>query len=154
MLFHLECSRRKVRCDRKLPCANCVRMEATCVFPKFRRRPIRHRKALKERSQANIPASPSTSSGHYAARSIHDVDTTISEQEPSASSQAALDTEAEETPWLVSERNRSRYVGNVFWTNMSTQVTPHATYTMTFRDRKSTRLNSSHSGESRMPSSA
>lgn len=29
----LNCKRRKVRCDRQFPCANCVKGERECVFP-------------------------------------------------------------------------------------------------------------------------
>ena len=37
----LACKRRKVRCDRKQPCGNCVRRGAECVFPTSGRVPRR-----------------------------------------------------------------------------------------------------------------
>ncbi|GKZ66471.1 hypothetical protein AnigIFM60653_007753 [Aspergillus niger] len=34
----LECSRRKIKCDRSLPCSYCVKVKAACVYPPMRRR--------------------------------------------------------------------------------------------------------------------
>lgn len=34
----LECSRRKIKCDRSLPCSYCVKIKAACVYPPTRRR--------------------------------------------------------------------------------------------------------------------
>ncbi|PYH64489.1 transcription factor domain-containing protein [Aspergillus vadensis CBS 113365] len=33
----LECSRRKIKCDRSLPCSYCVKIKAACVYPPKRR---------------------------------------------------------------------------------------------------------------------
>ncbi|RAH56714.1 hypothetical protein BO85DRAFT_496645 [Aspergillus piperis CBS 112811] len=34
----IECSRRKIKCDRSLPCSYCVKIRAACVYPPTRRR--------------------------------------------------------------------------------------------------------------------
>lgn len=34
----LECSRRKIKCDRSLPCSYCVKIKAACVYPPMSRR--------------------------------------------------------------------------------------------------------------------
>ncbi|PYI07361.1 hypothetical protein BO78DRAFT_443250 [Aspergillus sclerotiicarbonarius CBS 121057] len=34
----LECSRRKIKCDRSLPCGYCVKVEITCAYPPVRRK--------------------------------------------------------------------------------------------------------------------
>lgn len=48
----LACKRRKVRCDRKQPCGNCVRRGAECVFPTSGRVPRRiERETTTDRSR-------------------------------------------------------------------------------------------------------
>ncbi|KAL4954723.1 hypothetical protein BDW69DRAFT_136953 [Aspergillus filifer] len=49
------CRQRKIKCDRQQPCANCIRLESTCIYPAgFGRAPKRPRKAVEARLLAQL----------------------------------------------------------------------------------------------------
>lgn len=99
-----ECSRRKVRCDRHQPCRHCSRTGVQCVYPRFRRRPTKRPVPSGSRPDARIS---NRSNGSQAGDG--------SQESPRSARPA-------EPHWLIRDQQRSRYIGNTFWTNMSRDV--------------------------------
>lgn len=66
------CRRRKVRCDRDMPCSNCIRardVNIVCTYQLFKPRPKRHSTAATARlsnGTSNSSSTPATSSGGSA----------------------------------------------------------------------------------------
>ena len=126
-----ECCRRKVRCDRYHPCANCVKGRSECIFPKSRRAPNRQKKTtrsrdeellkslrrLERRLQSNSiperPQSPSNDDKHLEKPDKPGEGTT--------ESNGVID-KREEPARLVLDQDRSRYISNNFWASMSREV--------------------------------
>lgn len=132
----IECSRRKVRCDRQSPCNNCVRADSECIFPKFRKRPVKKQKAGSREEQSSSVALPSSGSqvvnDEPPSGSITTVITPTSSQDggqiakrSSVASEGLYDRIAdrrEEPTWLVRQQNKSRYISNNFWASMTREV--------------------------------
>jgi hypothetical protein len=132
----IECSRRKVRCDRQSPCNNCVRAESECVFPKFRKRPVKKQKAGSREEQSSSTSLPSNEArgvnDEPISGSITTVITPTSSQDgsqlakpSSVASEGLYDQTAdrrEEPTWLVRQQNKSRYISNNFWASMTREV--------------------------------
>ncbi|KAI3328966.1 hypothetical protein HD806DRAFT_519308 [Xylariaceae sp. AK1471] len=137
------CRQRKVKCDRRQPCSNCIRAEATCVHPpgagRAAKRPrqvvdtkVLHRLSQLEttirRLQQQTKGREADSDSHVAS-------------EASASPQHALSTRSEaqdrrdlpanaslgsatipEFGRLVVEESQSRYVSNIMWADLTESV--------------------------------
>lgn len=147
-----ECGRRKVRCDRQHPCANCVRAGSECIFPKSRRAPVRQKKAVKNRdeellkslrrlnrqlqssigSDAAQDQTPKQSlppmEGEHAPQAgekIKSQPSTASRPSPTGPSPSTTlydEVKREEGARLVLDHDRSRYISNNFWASMSREV--------------------------------
>ncbi len=135
----VTCRRRKVRCNKENPCANCVRAGIECVFPAPGRAPRKSKKApdaellarlrrlegvvhsLGAQVDDNGLVSPSiTGSADIRARTFgetHSGDSPTSDR--SDSKRQSIDRTLGR---LVISDDRSRYVSNTFWTSMSDEV--------------------------------
>lgn len=133
----VECSRRKVRCDRQSPCNNCVRTETPCSFPKFRKRPVKRQKeagSQEERRSSVLPPANGNQSVDESSLPEHaptmatpnsSRDGSHLEKRSSVASAGLYDRIAdqrEEPTWLVRQQNKSRYISNSFWASMTREV--------------------------------
>ena len=132
----IECSRRKVRCDRQTPCNNCVRAESECVFPKFRKRPIKRQKgtlqdgpgfstSLTRRDSQTVNTSPGSAGVVGVVTPASSQDGTQQAKRSSVASAGLYDQIAdrrEEPTWLVRQQNKSRYISNNFWASMTREA--------------------------------
>src|SRR5882757_5176421 len=143
----VTCRRRKVRCNKENPCANCVRAGIECVFPGPGRAPRKSKKppdaellarlrrlegvvhSLGAQVDDNGIVSPTiTGSADIRARfgDGHQGDSPTSDR--SDSKRQSLDKNLGR---LVINEDRSRYVSNAFWTGMSDEVLrPHHSRTI------------------------
>lgn len=141
----IECSRRKVRCDRQTPCNNCVRAESECLFPKFRKRPIKRQKAalqdepgpsasLTWKDNQTVNVSPGSAGVVGVVTPTSSQDGRQQAKRSSVASAGLYDQIAdrrEEPTWLVRQQNKSRYISNNFWASMTREVSlvlHHAVY--------------------------
>jgi hypothetical protein len=134
----VTCRRRKVRCNKENPCANCVRAGIECVFPGPGRAPRKSRKppdaellarlrrlegvvhSLGAQVDENGVVSPTlTGSADIRARfgDVQAGDSPTSDR--SDSKRQSIDKNLGR---LVISDDRSRYVSNAFWTGMSDEV--------------------------------
>jgi hypothetical protein len=135
----VTCRRRKVRCNKENPCANCVRAGIECVFPGPGRAPRKSRKPPDAELLARlrrlegvvhslgahvddngVVVSPTlTGSADIRARfgEAQAGDSPTSDR--SESKRQSLDKKLGR---LVISDDRSRYVSNTFWTGMSDEV--------------------------------
>ncbi|KAL4911292.1 hypothetical protein BDW74DRAFT_7306 [Aspergillus multicolor] len=143
----ITCRRRKVRCNKRSPCSNCVRAGVECVFPppgraarKLKRPPaeneallsrLRQLENLVEAAIANPNAQPSPpqqqgdrSSGDQAKhpQPPQDVGASDAQKCPVTGRQILLPPLEHEFGRLVIEDNRSRYVSNRFWASLGDQI--------------------------------
>lgn len=132
----VECSRRKVRCDRQFPCNNCVKNDSECSFPKYRKRPVRRQKVAShdfeessaiQTSTASQPVDDSSAAGDVTAMATpsSSQDGFQLHKRSSVASAGLYDqtTDRREEPtWLVRQQNRSRYISNSFWASMTREV--------------------------------
>lgn len=146
-----ECGRRKVRCDRRHPCANCLKANAECVFPTSRRPPTRNaaRKAnqshedellsslrsLQRRLQSRLSPDETDRNGingrrvrsKRAIRSANKDRKTCDEGEnegPFLPARMLHETSKQPKDFtrLIFDHDCSRYISNKFWASMSREV--------------------------------
>jgi len=135
----VTCRRRKVRCNKENPCANCVRAGIECVFPGPGRAPRKSRKppdaellarlrrlegvvhSLGAQVDENGVVSSPTLAGSADIRArfgdAQPGDSPTSDR--SDSKRQSIDNRLGR---LVINEDRSRYVSNAFWTGMSDEV--------------------------------
>ena len=135
----VTCRRRKVRCNKESPCANCVRAGIECVFPGPGRAPRKSRKppdaellarlrrlegvvhSLGAQVDENGVVSSPTLAGSADIRArfgdAQSGDSPTSDR--SDSKRQSIDNRLGR---LVINEDRSRYVSNTFWTGMSDEV--------------------------------
>ncbi|KAI9375699.1 fungal-specific transcription factor domain-containing protein [Aspergillus egyptiacus] len=136
----VTCRRRKVRCDKRSPCSNCVRAGIECIFPAPVRAPRKAKRARTEnagllsrlRQLENIveaaitnqngpsaPSPPQERSEESSARSQNECEAgclmTAAAQNRSPRLEHGFGR-------LVVEDNRSRYVSNRFWASLGDQI--------------------------------
>jgi len=135
----VTCRRRKVRCNKKDPCANCVRAGIQCIFPAPGRAPRKSRKP----PDAELLARLRRLEGVVHSLGAHvDDDGIVS---PAITGSADIrarfgESQPDESPssdrsdytkrhsidkhpgHLVISEDRSRYVSNAFWTSMTEEV--------------------------------
>src|ERR1700761_7686828 len=144
----VTCRRRKVRCNKENPCANCVRAGIECVFPGPGRAPRKSRKppdaellarlrrlegvvhSLGAQVDENGVISPTVpGSADIRARFGEGPTSDSPTSDRSDSHRHSLDKKLGR---LVINEDRSRYVSNTFWTGMSDEVCqdrrPHRTH--------------------------
>ncbi|EXJ66490.1 uncharacterized protein A1O5_10159 [Cladophialophora psammophila CBS 110553] len=134
----VTCRRRKVRCNKENPCANCIRAGIECVFPGPGRAPRKPRKppdaellarlrrlegvvhSLGAQVDENGVVSPALAgSTEMRARfgEVQSGDSPVSDR--SDSKRQSIDKHLGR---LVINEDRSRYVNNAFWTGMSDEI--------------------------------
>ena len=142
----VTCRRRKVKCDKKNPCSNCVRARIECVFPGPGRAPRKSRKPADtellerlRRLEGVVTSLNAQVEGHEqeaADREWSRQNSTVDEQCPFAKSgtgteakkdaRVAVDNSVEglENRFgrLVVEKGRSRYINNSFWASLNNEV--------------------------------
>ncbi|KAJ5634309.1 hypothetical protein N7528_002151 [Penicillium herquei] len=77
----LECTRRKVKCDKILPCRNCTRKGTICTRPRERSSPIPSVVLSEERSERPVTVRPSTDAPNSNPRIIERLQARIIELE-------------------------------------------------------------------------
>lgn len=138
----VTCRRRKVRCNKKNPCANCIRAGIECIFPAPGRAPRKSRKppdaellarlrrlegvvhSLGAHVDDNGLVSPAvTGSADIRARfgEAQSGDSPSSDRSDYTKRQS-ID---KHPGHLVISEDRSRYVSNAFWASMTEEVRRH-----------------------------
>ncbi|KAL7935999.1 fungal-specific transcription factor domain-containing protein [Trichoderma chlorosporum] len=145
-----ECSRRKVRCNHRHPCSNCVKAGSECVFPTSRRTPARREKATRRRDEELLKSLrrlqrrlQSTEIAQLVAqgevddngdegdsleeRRRRDEDTRSQQTSPLGPSPSTTRVDhvpgnTEEPARLMLDHDRSRYISNHFWASMSREI--------------------------------
>lgn len=134
----VTCRRRKVRCNKKDPCANCIRAGIECVFPGPGRAPRKSRKppdaellarlrrlegvvhSLGAQVDENGVVSPTVpGSADIRARFGDAQQGDSPKSDRSDGKRQSLDKNLGR---LVISEDRSRYVSNAFWTGMTDEV--------------------------------
>ncbi|KAI0540721.1 fungal-specific transcription factor domain-containing protein [Xylaria digitata] len=133
------CRQRKVKCDRRQPCSNCIRAGANCVHPPGagraakRPRPAVDAKVLDRLSQLEKTirrlqqqAKGREADSHIVSESISHHALPIGSQTRESRSlvdDAGQETEAApELGRLVVEESQSRYVSNVMWADLTESI--------------------------------
>ena len=142
-----ECGRRKVRCDRYYPCANCVKANSECIFPSSRRTSGRQRKPARRRNEELLKSLQrlerrlqSRKGSELTPGPLTDDDRPEEEEEMPPSETLGggrhsalgpstpiilcdeVTNKREERARLVLDHHRSRYISNNFWASMSQEV--------------------------------
>ncbi|CAE7030569.1 hypothetical protein PTNB73_05436 [Pyrenophora teres f. teres] len=144
----VTCRRRKVKCDKKNPCSNCVRANIECVFPAPGRAPRKSRKPADaellerlRRLEGVVTSLNAQVEGHEqeaADRERRRQSSTFDDLCPHAQSSsrgggeatpdahvavdASVDGLENRFGRLVVEKGRSRYINNSFWASLNNEV--------------------------------
>ncbi|KAI1124975.1 fungal-specific transcription factor domain-containing protein [Nemania abortiva] len=124
------CRQRKVKCDRRQPCSNCVRSGATCVHP-----PGAGRAAKRPRQAADTKVLDRLSQLETTIRRLQqqakgrEADSRIDlEPAPAQGSRDLVDNASQgagtspELGRLVIEESQSRYVSNLIWADLTESI--------------------------------
>ncbi|PLN76745.1 hypothetical protein BDW42DRAFT_15824 [Aspergillus taichungensis] len=127
-----RCAHRKVRCDRVVPCSNCIRHDAVCDFPQPR---------TEKRQRRKMAGPPTSRKTHPRVKRYRDVfDTLGSEVESMAESPGPahsplhdrtpspdlVDTDA--AGRLIVEGNRSRFIEEDLWMRVGEELNASALF--------------------------
>ncbi|USP76389.1 DNA binding protein [Curvularia clavata] len=144
----VTCRRRKVKCDKKNPCSNCVRAKIDCVFPGPGRAPRKSRKPpdaeLLERLrrlEGVVTSLNAQVEGHEQEAAERQKERTGSAVQEECPFESTLPVPTHDSATaatgptdnniqslehrfgrLVVENGRSRYINNSFWANLNTEV--------------------------------
>lgn len=139
----VTCRRRKVKCDKKNPCSNCVRAKIECVFPGPGRAPRKSRKPADaellerlRRLEGVVTSLNAQVEGHEQEAADREKSRHSSIAEESCpykrsggaqkDAHVAVDNSVEglENRFgrLVVEKGRSRYINNSFWASLNNEV--------------------------------
>lgn len=135
----VTCRRRKVKCDKKNPCSNCVRARIDCVFPGPGRAPRKSRKPpdaeLLERLRrlegvvSTLNAQVEEHEQEAAERDKARQSSTTDDPCPLTKTEPRVSVEGNSLAGLenrfgrlVVENGRSRYVNNSFWASLNNEV--------------------------------
>ncbi|KAF2032847.1 hypothetical protein EK21DRAFT_98671 [Setomelanomma holmii] len=139
----VTCRRRKVKCDKKQPCSNCVRAKIECIFPGPGRAPRKSRKPADAELLDRLRRLEGVVSSLNAQVEEHEQEAAERERrgstsEPSACPFGSHRTKASGSPSvavddtveglenrfgrLVVEKGRSRYINNSFWASLNNEV--------------------------------
>lgn len=125
------CRQRKVKCDRRQPCSNCVRAGSNCVHPPGAGRAAKRSRAIDTKVLDRLSQLETTIRRLQQQAKEHKASESTSENAASIGSQAQESrgvaddgvqvTEAE-LGRLVIEESQSRYVSNVMWADLTGEV--------------------------------
>ncbi|OAL04622.1 hypothetical protein IQ06DRAFT_290674 [Phaeosphaeriaceae sp. SRC1lsM3a] len=137
----VTCRRRKVKCDKKQPCSNCLRAKIECVFPGPGRAPRKSRKPQDAELLDRLRRLEGVVSSLNAQVEEHEQEAVEREKANSAGdancpyangrtnpndASVAVDDSVEglESRFgrLVVEKGRSRYINNSFWASLNNEV--------------------------------
>lgn len=134
----VTCRKRKVKCDKKQPCSNCVRAKIECVFPSPGRAPRKSRKPpdgeLMERLRrlegvvqslnAQVEEEQQTHSNEEGDESRRGSATHCPRgiDSPSVAVDNSVDGLESRFGRLVVDQGRSRYINNSFWASLNNEV--------------------------------
>jgi hypothetical protein len=134
----VTCRRRKVKCDKKNPCSNCVRAKIECIFPGPGRAPRKSRKPPDAELLDRLRRLEGVVSSLNAQVEEHEQEAADREKERQSSTteepcayankgaSVAVDNSVEglENRFgrLVVEKGRSRYINNSFWASLNNEV--------------------------------
>ena len=133
------CRRRKVKCDKKHPCNNCLKSNAECVFPRGRRRPTQTRPSRDAELLSRLK---------YLETELHTLRTNVISRPGDEPNQDVSPATSEKTPpgqtsdlaidndsngpdidsvtadfgRLDIRKGRSRYTSNALWASLSQEV--------------------------------
>ncbi|KAI0974622.1 hypothetical protein F4678DRAFT_458582 [Xylaria arbuscula] len=133
------CRQRKVKCDRRQPCSNCIRAGSNCVHPpgpgRAAKRPRQavDTKVLDRLSQLETTIRRLQQQAKDREVDPHKTSTSPSDHAPSIApqpqeSRSPVDDAAQETEAgaklgrLVVEESQSRYVSNVMWADLTEEI--------------------------------
>ncbi|KAI1454145.1 hypothetical protein F4805DRAFT_334346 [Annulohypoxylon moriforme] len=114
-----ECCRRKIRCDHRLPCSNCLKANSECTFPTSRRPPTRTKNTRSRNDE--VLQHLKRLEDRLTARKIEEQACSPNTNNDGQSPGVAV-PKGEETARLVLDRDRSRYISNNFWRNMAREI--------------------------------
>ncbi|KAL4935909.1 hypothetical protein BDV06DRAFT_206007 [Aspergillus oleicola] len=113
------CRQRKIKCDRQQPCANCVRLESTCVYPAgFGRAPKRPRKTVEARLLAQL-SRLETAVKRMEGQSTTPVHTTTSNANDDPKRNPSIDSQIGR---LVIDNMQSCYVSSAPWAQLGDEI--------------------------------
>lgn len=136
----VTCRRRKVKCDKKVPCSHCIRGNIECIFPGPGRAPRKSRKPADAELLERLRRLEGVVSSLNAQVEEHEQEAADREQQRSTSEEGcpfgtqnakgntsvAVDNSVEglENRFgrLVVENGRSRYINNSFWASLNNEV--------------------------------
>lgn len=142
----ITCRKRKVKCDKKLPCSNCARAKIECIFPGPGRAPRKSRKPADAELLERLRRLEGVVQNLNAQVEEHEQETAERERDSnnndsrqgSVSENCFTNTNAKHSPSvavdnsveglenrfgrLVVERGRSRYINNSFWASLNNEV--------------------------------
>lgn len=141
----ITCRRRKVKCDKKQPCSNCLRAKIECIFPGPGRAPRKSRKppdaelldrlrrlegvvqnlnAQVEEHEQEAAERERDNDSRQGSLSDHCFGTGNGGLKESASVAVDNSVEGLESRFgrLVVEKGRSRYINNSFWASLNNEV--------------------------------
>lgn len=137
----VTCRRRKVKCDKKNPCSNCVRAKIECVFPGPGRAPRKSRKPPDAELLERLRRLEGVVSSLNAQVEEHEHEAAERERQTSTSEKDGCPFSGTNGPnspsviednsveglenrfgRLVVEKGRSRYINNSFWASLNNEV--------------------------------
>lgn len=142
----VTCRRRKVRCDKRHPCANCTRNNVECIFPGPGRAPRRARKAPDSELLARLRKlegvvkglgasvdgvplgvgasedSGTTKAGDDTAISDEAVDRRDGDTDSEVATDSLNSRGMSDVGRLVTDHGKSRYVSNSTWASLGDEV--------------------------------
>ncbi|KAJ3570988.1 hypothetical protein NPX13_g5538 [Xylaria arbuscula] len=126
------CRQRKVKCDRRQPCSNCVRAGTNCVHPPGAGRAAkRSRQAVDTKVLDRLSQLETTIRRLQQQAKEHKASTPASEQDSSIGPRAqgnrcvvddAVQVTEAELGRLVIEESQSRYVSNIMWADLTGEI--------------------------------
>jgi hypothetical protein len=135
----VTCRKRKVKCDKKNPCSNCVRAKIDCIFPGPGRAPRKSKKPPDAELLERLRRLEGVVTSLNAQVEGHELEAADREKERQSSTseepcpfaarngaKVAADNSVEglESRFgrLLVEKGRSRYINNSFWASLSNEV--------------------------------
>ncbi|KAI8949686.1 fungal-specific transcription factor domain-containing protein [Xylaria longipes] len=122
------CRQRKVKCDRRQPCSNCLRAGANCVHPPGAGRAAkRPRQAVDAKVLDRLGQLETTIRRLQKQAKARDAEAHIASESTQAPESRVLDASrgpeaAPELGRLVVEESQSRYVSNVMWADLTESI--------------------------------
>ncbi|KAH8805242.1 fungal-specific transcription factor domain-containing protein [Xylogone sp. PMI_703] len=116
----ITCHRRKLKCDKQVPCSNCKKSKFDCDYPSSRR--------TRRKSRPDSSASALKTRLEKLESLVRNLENELSkntgEQPVTPTSQSSEHRQHHEIGRLISEGGQSRYIENSFWVAICNEVGP------------------------------